>query len=37
MGFFDLFKPKWKHSNDEVRKIAVWAYLHKFGSIGVKN
>lgn len=23
MGFFDLFKPKWEHSNANVRKAAV--------------
>lgn len=23
MGFFDLFKPKWKHSNPDVRKTAL--------------
>ena len=23
MGFFDLFKPKWKHSNPEIRKAAI--------------
>lgn len=23
MGLFDLFKPKWKHSNPEIRKTAV--------------